>query len=812
VVVDTQGRIVRFNQACEQVSGYRFEEVAGKVCWDLFLVPEELEMVQGIFAKLVAGEFPTYCENYWRTRDNGRRRIMWSNTVLLDENKRVQYVIATGVDVTQAHTAESRLRVLTRAMEAGPSSVVITDAQGTITYVNPAFARLTGYAPEEVIQKTPRLWKSGKHPAEFYAALWQTLVQGREWRGEFCNKKKNGELFWVYSTISPIKDEGGKITHFVAVVVDITERKHYEQALEQSRQELEHKVAERTSDLETTVQNLLQEVDARRRVENEIQHLLQCERLVTEISTDFTHLEAGCFETRVREGIRRLMVFLKAERASLSEFVGQNICATVSCHEDGIPPTPPRIPGTELPWSRAQLRVGKRIVFSKIDDLPGEAAWDRETYRKLGTQALIALPLVVSGKTIGALVFVNASGARNWPAETVQRLRLVEDLFAGVLMQWRSEKALTGAERRYHAVADFMQDWEYWESPEGALLFCSPACERITGCPPQQFLADPKLLHKIVLQEDARLWAEFHREAFAQPQERSLQFRIRRPDGAIRWIEHHSRPVTDEKGTFLGLRASNRDHTDVKQAELESQRLHEELARVARMTMADHLAASLAHELRQPLAAILSNAEAAQQFLESQPPEHQEVREALQDIVQNDDRASQIIRRLRGFYRRASQERAPLDLNKLIDETLSLLRSELILCQVSWQHNASSPLPLVFGDRVEIQQVLMNLILNARDAMLSSPPDTRYLVVGTALQRPNHARVSVSDSGTGIDPATAEHMFEPFFTTKESGMGMGLPICRSIIEAHDGRLWAANHPNRGAIFHFTIPVCKVSNP
>jgi PAS domain S-box-containing protein len=210
VVVDTQGRIVRFNQACEQVSGYRFEEVAGKVCWDLFLVPEELEMVQGIFAKLVAGEFPIYCENYWRTRDNGRRRIMWSNTVLLDENKRVQYVIATGVDVTQAHTAESRLRVLTRAMEAGPSSVVITDAQGTITYVNPAFARLTGYAPEEVIQKTPRLWKSGKHPAEFYAALWQTLVQGREWRGEFCNKKKNGELFWVYSTISPIKDEGGR--------------------------------------------------------------------------------------------------------------------------------------------------------------------------------------------------------------------------------------------------------------------------------------------------------------------------------------------------------------------------------------------------------------------------------------------------------------------------------------------------------------------------------------------------------------------------------------------------------------------------
>ena len=235
VVLDIQGRIVRFNQACEQATGYRFREVAGKVFWDLFLVPEELEPVKGDFAKLIAGQFPTYCENYWRARDGARRRIMWSNTVLLDENKAVQYVIASGVDVTQARAAEGKLRVLTRAMEAGPSSVVITDRNGTITYVNPAFAQLTGYTAEEVLGQTPRLWKSGKHTPEFYASLWQTLTQGLEWRGEFCNQKKNGELFWIYSTISPIKDETGAVAHFVAVIVDITERKRYEQALEQSR-------------------------------------------------------------------------------------------------------------------------------------------------------------------------------------------------------------------------------------------------------------------------------------------------------------------------------------------------------------------------------------------------------------------------------------------------------------------------------------------------------------------------------------------------------------------------------------------------
>jgi len=502
------------------------------------------------------------------------------------------------------------------------------------------------------------------------------------------------------------------------------------------------------------------------------------------------------------------MKFLKVERASLLEFGGDEIRVTVSQNADGTSPAPQIISAKEVPWSLTQLRSGQRICFSTVAELPAEASVDRDGFRKLGTQSLIALPLAISGETLGALAFASVTAARQWPIKTAQRLRVAEDLFASLLLRWRSEKAVSEAETRFQALANFMQDWEYWESPEGSVRFCSPACERITGYRPEQFLVEPKLLREIVLPEDANLCGEFQREAFAHPQQRSLQFRIRRADGQVRWLEHHSQPVYDEQGHFLGVRASNRDYTAEKEAELQSQRLREELARVSRMTTADHLAASLAHELRQPLAAIMSNAEAAQQFLEQEPLDLNELREALEDVVRNDERASQIIQRLRALYRRSGQEHGPLDLNRVIEETLSLLRSDLILRQVSWEQRLATELPRVAGNRIELQQVLMNLIVNARDAMSEIDPTGRRLLVCSTLESPTRAQVSVTDSGSGIAPETAAHLLEPFFTTKDAGMGMGLAISRSIIEAHGGRFWAENNAERGATFHFTIPILK----
>jgi C4-dicarboxylate-specific signal transduction histidine kinase len=257
-------------------------------------------------------------------------------------------------------------------------------------------------------------------------------------------------------------------------------------------------------------------------------------------------------------------------------------------------------------------------------------------------------------------------------------------------------------------------------------------------------------------------------------------------------------------GAFLGIRAGNRDVTGRREAELEMQRLRYELAHVARVTTLGQLAASLAHELNQPLGAILCNAEAAQSLLDSSPGNLDEVRAALGDIVEDDQRAGQVIRRLRAMFRKDAIERQSLIVNDLVRETLALLRSELVIKNISLQLDLAPELPLVAGGRVELQQVLMNLVLNAADAMANRESGRRILRIQTSIDGPRYVRVSVS----GLPVELMAEKWEPFFTTKSTGMGMGLSISRSIIETHSGRLWAVNNPDQGATFHFTLPVME----
>jgi len=236
VILDPHGQIVRFNRTCEQVTGYGFDEVKGKPFWDVFLIPEEAEAVKGVFGRLRAGQFPNEHENHWMTKDGRRRLIAWSNTALLDDHGSVEYIVGTGIDITERRQAMEQLRKLSRAIEQSPSSIIITDTAGNIEYVNPKFTQVTGYAVEQVAGKNPRLLKSGETPPEEYERLWKTITSGGEWRGEFHNKKKNGELYWESASISPITDAHGAITHFLAVKEDITQRKEMEEALRDSEE------------------------------------------------------------------------------------------------------------------------------------------------------------------------------------------------------------------------------------------------------------------------------------------------------------------------------------------------------------------------------------------------------------------------------------------------------------------------------------------------------------------------------------------------------------------------------------------------
>jgi signal transduction histidine kinase len=241
-----------------------------------------------------------------------------------------------------------------------------------------------------------------------------------------------------------------------------------------------------------------------------------------------------------------------------------------------------------------------------------------------------------------------------------------------------------------------------------------------------------------------------------------------------------------------------------RRAELEAGRLRGDLAHLNRVSTLGELAASLAHELNQPLTAILSNVQAAQILLSRDSPDLEEIREILSDVASDDERAGQVIRRLRDLFTKGAGEKAPLDVNELIREVLRLLHNDVTLRGALLRADLGVGLPLVEGDRIQLQQVVLNLVVNGLDAIGDQPPGERNLTIRSSLER-TKMRIDVADSGPGIPESDRERLFQPFFTTKRSGMGMGLAIARTIVEAHGGDLSVVTHPGAGALFRVTIP-------
>jgi PAS domain S-box-containing protein len=368
----------------------------------------------------------------------------------------------------------------------------------------------------------------------------------------------------------------------------------------------------------------------------------------------------------------------------------------------------------------------------------------------------------------------------------------------------RAEEALVASEARYRAVADHAYAWEYWLAPDGSLNYVSPSCERISGYSPHEFIDSPSLCYEIILPEDRAIW-DWH-EAYARHEceSREIQFRIITRDGEIRWIDHSCRPVTDPNGHFQGIRASNRDVTERKMAEAKALQHRDELSHVTRVAALGELTSSLAHELNQPLAAILNYTNAAQRFLAGAEPNLSKVGEALQGIIRDEKRAAEVIRTIRDLLRKQKPHYSALDINDVVSETLCLFRDELMLQGVSVMTELAPGLPGVRADKIQLQQVLINLTLNAVDAMSPVMLDSPRLVFMTEVWDDEGVKVSVRDFGPGLDEDLKERLFEPFYTTKPEGFGMGLAICHNIIDAHGGAIWAENNPDGGATFHFTL--------
>ena len=391
---------------------------------------------------------------------------------------------------------------------------------------------------------------------------------------------------------------------------------------------------------------------------------------------------------------------------------------------------------------------------------------------------------------------------------TVAVVGLQSLLILGLIVQRsrlkRTEGSLRDSEGRMSLAAkaanlgmwvwDVVRD-EVWMTEKGRVLF---------GLMPDTRL-DYTALVAHIHPEDRTAREAAIRRALETQGEYAMEYRVLLPDGQVRWIAGRGR-VEFEGGKPLRMRGVSLDITERKQAELEAAQQRQDLAHASRLTTVGELTASITHEISQPLGAILSNAETAEILLESKQPQLEEVKRILADIRKDDLRASEIIRRMRELLRKRELELELIDLNAVTSDVLRVVDGEASRRGVKIEKQFAESLPFVRGDAIHLQQVLLNLILNGLEAMSESSESNRQLTMRTAYDGKSNVEVAVQDSGHGIPSDRLPRLFDSFFTTKSHGMGLGLSIVRSIVEAHGGRIWAENNSSGGACFHFTLPV------
>jgi PAS domain S-box-containing protein len=659
---------------------------------------------------------------------------------------------------------EAKIR---RLVDSNIIGIFVWDFDGGILEANEAFLHIVGYDHEDLVagrlrwtDLTPPEWRDRDT-----RLIKEHKVTGTLQPFEKEYLRKDGNRVPVLIGVATFEEGGDQ---GVAFVLDLTERKRAEERLR-----AQHMTAQILAEAATIEEATLRILQA----------MSECLRW-----------DVGALwrVDRKAEALRCVELWHKAS-IQVPEFERVSRESTF-------------IPGLGLPgrvWSSLQPEYVPDVVSD--ENFPRGPSAEREELH-----AALAFPILLGGEALGVIEFFSRE-IRQPDQELLNVLATIGSQIGQFIERKRAEEALQASEANFRAAIDGIAGLVAIMAPSGEVETVNRPLIEYFGRPVEDLKnwGTSDAVHP----EDLPRVLESYRTSLAAGTPFHYELRLRRFDGEYRWYENRGAPIRDESGRITRWYCLLVDTDDRTRALARLQQMQSDLAHMNRVSIMGELAASLSHEITQPIASARNNARAARNFLDKQPMDLGEVREALECVVGDTDRAGEIIDRIRDHIKKAPTRKDHFDINSAIKEVIALARSTIVKNGVSVQTRLAEALFPIHGDRVQLQQVVLNLLLNAVEAMGSSESEARELSISTE-QDHKGVLVAVRDSGPGIDATHLERIFEAFYTTKSSGVGMGLSICRSIIDAHGGQLWADANQPRGAVFHFTLPGAEreVTNP
>jgi len=649
------------------------------------------------------------------------------------------------------------------------------------------------------------------------AALQEAIRTGSDFEIEYRVPQRDGTVGWMASRGSCTHRKAGTPVRMTGVSQMVTERKLAKEALEEQ---------------------------------------LRFERLVSDISARFVNIPPDRVDPEIERGLREILEFFQVDRCALLQILPDKTSWQIShvAAKESVPPVPQ---GTKLlvsinPWAYDKLiRKQEVLSVSRLDDLPAEANVDMQTWIEWGIRSNLNIPIVLGGPVDHVFAINSVKSERAWPEEFIPRLRLLGEILVNALERRQirlqieerlrfeglisnlsagfvnlpSDKFESQINKELRSITEFFnvgrcsiglfsedgtqiaRAFEY-HSAEAEPTPVSMSKEQIPWFIGQLIQGKPVVMNRV---EDLPPEAEKERQLCLAKGMKSLlsvpMLSEGKTLGSCALVSTRTERVWPEElvQRFRLISEVFANVLERKRAEQEAFDARRELTRMERLSRMGELSASLSHELNQPLTAILSNARAALRFLQTGKLDPGELEEILQDIVKDDKRAGDIIRNLRAMVKPEEGEQELTSINNVLHETVVLFRSEAIIRNVKIKMDLADALPLLHINKVQIQQVLINLMMNAAESMTGDESAEKVIVLQTAASGEGVVKVAVRDFGSGIEEQQLRKIFEPFFTTKRSGLGMGLSLSRSIIESHGGHIWAENNPDKGITFYFDLP-------